>query len=581
MVAIPTIIHIGNGELNGAFNAIDCNPITGVGWTFWNQKPRLLWTVPVDTSTGTLPGSILYTPWFDNSLNGGLGNFTVYHHVRGILGAPYNVNFGDNTSGTGVGFGSSIWYMQKFRELYGGVSPYFKAMKIPYPGRITNQWKVGGSSYNVFSTLWTRAQTVTSPDTLDVKLIIIDASGGTDGDIANIGSAGATYQTDLTNLINNLRNTLLSAPNAVVILISHAPSYLNVTSGGVGAYICQQAHIAIAQTVSNVRVLQMKDEDLGNTFGTLPESSDPKHYQAKAYIDQGQAIYDIFQRTTQSAVAQSVAGSIPVFFHIGDSQGVGPMSAVFVSQLNSSLFGPRANQFIYNGQNDAIEKFEAGVNSNTLGTLNTFTGSILTLMEQLNERYPDGFIMVHMAKNGSAVYGTGIGAYSSTANGHWRKAANENYQVFAAAVARANYLAMTQTGTVQIQKVPVLTGIFMELGDNDTYSLSDGQMFKGELRTLIANLRLDFGVNYYGVQTPIVMIRPHINSLLGSIEGRALVRTGIEELSEELDQVGYVDVDDEDFGVDGVHYGAEVAIENGYRMFNKLVEIIEDAIPVL
>lgn len=577
MATIPTVVHIGNAELNGALPKPEVQPLAaGGGWLFWYNRYRLCWSIPADPATGLLPVSVTHKPWYDVTY----GDWVPYHHVAGLLSAPYNTATGDNTTAPGYGgFGSSAAYMQKFADYY-SASPYFKAIKLAYPGRVTSEWKSAGSSRTSFGTQWSNAVSDASPDTLDVKCIIIDCSGALDGDIANWGSAASTYQTDLTALISHVRTTVGNS-NALVILITHATNYL-ATTGGVGAFAVAQIHFELSRTLTNVVVLPMYDDELGTStgaYGDLVPGADRRSYNQQAYIRQGNEIFDLYLRSI-SSVAANNSKYIPFFIHIGDSQAVGTMSAVLVSQLGSpEVQGPRDDEYIYNGLTQSIEKINPGVNTNTLGTVSTNIGSILTLTEQLHEKYPDGYVLFHMAKNGSAVSGTGLATYSSSANGRWGKYANENYTQMQTALAIAMNRVLEQTGAVQIEKVPLLHGIFIELGDNDTYNEYSASIFLNSLKELIRSLRDDFGGKLWGLEVPVILVRPHVSSALGVASARVTVRAAFDTAKADLSLVDYISVDDLNHSADEIHYGAQTHITLGYRMFDKYIEMIESLVP--
>lgn len=578
MAAIPTIVHIGNGELNGATP----KPVVTIldSWLIWlNQtEKKYAWAIPADASTGLLAAVPGYFPWYDHTY----GDWVPYFHVPNFLAAPWNTTNGDNTSAPGLGgFGASVAYMQRFNEYY-AASPYFKAIKSAYPGGIVDKWNITtGTSYATFVTKFANAVTAAAPDTLDVKLIIIDASGFNDGDIKNWGTAAATYQDDLTDLIAELRSTLPGASNALVILISHPTSY-QATSGGVGAFAVQQIHFELAQTLDDVRIVQMQEEDLGNStgiYGSLVPGADQFTYNAYAYLRQGEDIYSTFIRSLSAAPASNNS-SIPFFLHIGDSQAVGTLSAVLISQLLSTeLIGPRDNEYIYNAINVALEKIQPGVNCNTCGTISTTCGSFLTLTEKLHEKHPDGYVIMHMAKSGSAVSGTGLLSHTAFVGGRWSKKCDENYpelQTFMASIMNAT---LTQTGTVQVQKVPVLHGIFIELGDNDCNNEFSASIFRNELMQLIRDLRNDFGMSLWGLEVPVVLVRPHSGSALGDATARITVREAFDYIKANMNLVDYVDMDDLGFAIDGIHYGAQTHIAGGYRMYETYADLIASMVP--
>ena len=583
MVAIPTIVHLCNTEGNGPALAVPTAVLSN--WCLYKNRPKLNWAIPGTGTTGVLANPVTYLPWFDTSLAGG-GNFTAYHHIAGILAAPYDVNLGDNHTSGGVGVSGSAWYMQKFAEKY-TTSPYFKAIKLPYSGALFNNWKIGGSSYTTMGTKWTRAVAVAAPDTLDVKLIIIDVTGGTAGDIALVGSSSyVTYKADMTALINQLRNTTFSSANAKVILISHAPSYLLTTGTSVGALLFRQLNWELTTELTGVHVYEMSDDDLATStggFGDIAYGADRRHYEQDAYFKQGQGIYDIFHRVTSSTVAVNNSKYIPMFISIGDSQEVGPITGT--AQLyfySSGTSGPRVKQYVYHQGNVSIELLNPGLTCNLNNVAaSTNIGPAMTLTERLGERYPDGYLFIHIAKNGSAVASTAIPAYSSTAYGRWRKGVNENYEQLQTFLASARTALLTQTGAVQVQKQAVLEGIFVYLGDNDAIDLTSATAYKPELKNLINNLRSDYGSTIYGIKTPVVLVRPHVNASTGAGTNRTLIRTGVVELSDELDQVGYVNIDDLDLNVDGLHNSLESALTIGVRKYDKLLEILDAAIPVI
>ena len=602
MAAIPFILHICNDEGNGTLPRVPSTILSGTEWLFTRQGTKLKRTIPYDPTTGYIPASINFLPWWDASLNSNLGNWTVYAPVAGqIFSDPtYSSNKGDNTTSLGTGFGSSAAYMQKFAD-YFTTSPYFKAMKLPLggtPGGSMLGYKSGGASRIIADTYITRAKSLISPDTLDLRLIIIDTNGDDGsssaggGDMKNWLTVAASYYDDLIDYIDYLRNTVFNSPNALVILINHAPSYLyTTTSNGLWNAFFRALNIFASQSLTNVKVLQMKDEDLQNSnhiIYTAVQGSDPAFYCQEAYIKQGNDIFDMYKRWAESSDIPDLGTTIPTFYGIGDSiwAGLGGFTAAAQENLASpGLLGPRPNQFVYNGINDQIEEITGGVsgNTNTVGNQSNYVGPIYTLSDRLADDYPDGLLFVSMGKGGAHLDAEEASAnpYEAHAYGSFVKGKNENYEQLQTAIASTQYYSLTQTGSVEIKKHPVPYGIFMSIGENNVLSINSANIFAQNLIPFIKNFRLDFCIKLYGVETPIVMLLPHINASHGTAEARAIVRNAIISACKTQKNVGYVSQDDYDLCGDNLHPSAETYMLIGVDMYKEFKRLMAAAIPTL
>ena len=620
MVAIPTVLHIGNDEIHGTFPRVPTRltPLASLdpyklsfGWTYFKYASKLNWVTPWNNDgSGTIISPLPYAPFFDINLAGGLGDFAPHHIVSNIIGT-YVLAQGDNPedpSNTTAfpeakqGFGSSAWLMKLLPE-YFTASPYFKYIKVFNTGGMSNNWQVGNAGHTKLVSRITRCNTLVSPDTLDLKLIIIDTNGdGTYspyGDIYNYstgyGAGGATYKNRMKALIDNIRGTIFNAPDALVVIISHAPSYLLTSGTSVGALLHKSTNYDISREMSNVVVYEMRDSDLAGSaagYGDVAYGANRKTYDAQAYIEQANGIFSLFKRWTERATRPSLGNVIPTFISVTDSQGVGELSPTwqaynYSQTLNPYPDGVRTNQWIYNAVNGQIEKVQSGVsaNFNSLGTVNAYAGPIYMYSKLFADYYPDGVLFFNMTKNSASVSASpGAVAYTSTAGGRYRKGLNENYEQMSAHIQAGMNLAVTQSGAGWSRKTPVVHAFIIQLGDNDTGpigsgNLNDANRFKSELRNLILNLRNDFGFSHYGIQTPVILVRPHITSILGSQETRTIVRTAITELTEELPNIGWVNIDDLALDYISLHYAPESILEIGERIYAKYLELLDEVVP--
>lgn len=579
MAAIPTVLVIGNAEVNGSQPPIS----HALFWLLQTNKYRLYKHVPSQTD-GTLASPVPYLPWWDSTLSGALGNFTVYNPMPGVLPAPYNVNVGDNhySGSPWAGCGMTAWLMQRAAD-YWTAPPYFKMIKYAFGAANDGipAFKPGSGGYIGLGNILSRAATLVSTDTLDLKLIVIDCNGGTTGDIAMYATNLATYIADMKSLITQLR-TDYSAPNAIVVLISHAPSYL-LSGSGSAANVLKAFNYQISYETSNVFVVEMQDKDLAvttKTVGNTDPGNNRSFYHQYAYFEQADRVFDTYIRRTEYASSPSLGNHIPMVVCLGDSQSVGRITSGVQAAIGAPLSNERQNQFIYNATTATIQKLLPGPGGNFNTLANTdFAGYLFTMSEKFAEKYNDGVLFVQCGKNGATATFGGA-AYTSTTGGCFAKGRNENYEQLTTLVSNAKLLAMTQTSTPAINKTPVPALFVIALGDNDAVYSFHAQ-FKSSMRTLINNLRNDFGMVQYGIPTPVIIVRISTKpTVFGSVTARTTIRQSVEELTKELDNVGYLDTDEYDLA-DTVHYSAESEFYMGVAIYEKYLEMIGNAIPTL
>lgn len=566
--AVPTVVHIGNDQLNGPVPIVQNVP--PFLWSSFRAWPQLMRPVP-STATGTVPGSPAYVPWFDGTANGGAGAFGVYHHMSGIVAG---FNGGTWYAGATGGIGADATYMQLLPEVWPG-APYFKAVKRAFTGGITTGWKPpSGNDIVNFLAEW-NAEVVPAAaaldQTLDVKLIIIDAC--VEDLRTGWATAGLTYEADLTALIALLRTTF-SAPQAKVLLVTPAPQIYQVTSPG-GAISVRAIHTRLARTLDGVGVVDMNGAIYAPPSGALGSgnidpTADQKCYSTEDYLTQGAKIVAAFKALLNPIVTTPGRG-LPCYWMVGDSIGVGPLSPVLVALSGQgSLLGPypgtvRQNQFVLNAAAHQIQLYDPLLNANTAGTITSNVGPELTITAELARKHPGGFLLVKMAVNASALKGP------TAPGGLWNKGADEHYATFLELIQEANTLVSTQPS---IRRIPDWRGGFVLLGDNDTYQDGDGDLFAAELPQFIADLREDTSTRTGGKLLPVVVHRIHASSVLGLPAERAAVRAAVEAMQDEIEQTRYVNMDDQELDRgDNIHDGMEAVLARGRRLVAALAEI--------
>lgn len=559
--AVPTVVHIGNDELNGPVPIVQNVP--PFLWSSFRAWPQLMRPVP-STVTGGVPPSPAYVPWFDGTANANAGAFGVYHHMSGVVAG---FNGGTWYAGSTGGIGADATYMQLFQDVW-PTAPYFKVVKRAFTGGITSGWKPpSGLDLVNFLSEWAAKvvpAAATLDQTLDVRLIVIDA--GVQDLKDGWAVTGASYEADLTALIALLRSTF-GAPAAKVLLVTPAPRMWQVTSPG-GAIAMRGIHTRLARTLDGVGVVDMD----GSIFappsgalgsGDLQPAGDQKKYSTEDYLTQGAKIVAAFQALLNPIVTTPGRG-LPCYGMIGDSIAVGPLSPVLVALTGQgSLLGPspgtvRQNQFVLNAAANQIQLYNPLLNANTAGTVTASVGPELTITAELAKKHPQGFLLVKMGVNASALRGP------TAPGGRWAKGANQHYATILQLVQAANTLVMTQP---DIRRIPDWRGWFVLLGDNDTYQPGDGALFAQELPQLVADLRDDVSTRTGGKPLPIVIHRIHAGSVLGSGAERSAVRTAVEQMAASDPQLRWINMDDQELDRgDNIHDGMEACLTRGRRL---------------
>lgn len=307
---------------------------------------------------------------------------------------------------------------------------------------------------------------------------------------------------------------------------------------------------------------------------------EPSYYDTESILNQGVRIYRAF-KASETTIVPVVGGGFPIYAVIGDSQGVGRLSPVYlVLSGQASIIGTgpgtvRSNQYVWNDLASQWQLFDPLLNSNTAGSITANSGPIVTITAELAKKHPNGFGIIQMCVNGSAVSASLAAPYTPTFGGRWKKGANEHYQVFLAMARRAFAAAFEQA---DMRKIPDLRGVIMFLGDNDTYSAQDGAAFLPELRNLIADFRADFTTRTGGKDLPVAIHRVAAVSSLGVPAGRSAVHGAPQTLAAEDSQFTWVNADDIELQRDdNVHYGSEGTFTIGRRVVAGLNDIDLDS----
>ncbi|MCH7227091.1 sulfatase-like hydrolase/transferase [Haloferula sp. A504] len=142
------------------------------------------------------------------------------------------------------------------------------------------QWASGGTQYTTFvSTVQTALAALTSAgDTYELGgMIWVQGEADTDGNAVN-------YETNLTNLINRVRNDLFGGTSAPFVLsgLSDSQYGAQITTPGTGSYRVRQAQEAVAAAMNQVGFV--------NTDGFQVRAGDAIHFEYNGQIALGQGL---------------------------------------------------------------------------------------------------------------------------------------------------------------------------------------------------------------------------------------------------------------------------------------------------
>lgn len=528
--------------------------------------PQLLQFVP-DNDDGTVDTT--FAPWYDGNFGGaGVGDWLPYNHQAGAVAG----SGGSTWYGSGTGMGADARYMQ-LAKLHFVTAPYFAAFKVaqgdggtPNLGSIGTEWAPAtGVGYSNMATFWgtalTRAAAGPASSQLGafvpkVEFCVIDTHRS---DVHRFLTEGTSYQANLLALIAALR-TLFGTSPWFGLVMPHPQLWATTVPGAAIGLRAEQ--LAVAKNPAN-RIIPIDmgfaRAQAGGLGSRVTVGLQMDLYDLQDTLKQGDLIFDAWIRK-QAPTPPRPKTAFPVYLFFGDSICQGNVSA-FLVQLTrqASLLGPnppasvRENQWIWNDIAATWELYNPGVNSNTLGTVDTDAGPELTLLDALADRHPDGFGLIKMGINGAALA-------RAAGSGRWAKGSNEHYPVMVAAVHQA-----LDRVRVQFAKHPDFRGAAVILGQNDATGTGGGTQFVDAIDEFCTDLRADLTTRDSEVPFPIAWLVPHIGAANLPAESSA-IRTKLQSKASET-AFHAVNVDDGELSRDDrIHQGFDLVEQTGRRL---------------
>lgn len=542
-------------------------PIAGVGF----QKRLICTANTADTLTFATVAPDP-APLVGQAFRVGLGRFRDYHPAAGFLhiseiGVPSSRS-GSNAYGPS-GCGPDATLIRYLLEKVWTASPYFYLCKYILGGGLVGNF---GDAPNNAQRAAVQAEVArmnaaaaAQSNTIAWDTVVVDLSAW------DLQASGATpsiitsYATQLPQMIAWLRTTLGNA-NLRVVLVNHRSDLWGTTSPG-GAPIYRAMHEAVAASDGNIGIVDMQSARVSWDGGATP-GTEAKHYAQDDYFDMGEKIGETI-RSLQLGIPATPDNGMPIYLMLGDSIFVGEANALFTTNNDSvSISGPSApaslqrpaNQKLWNRQLQTVAVYEPHSNSNTSGSVSASAGPDLSIMAELGQLHPDGFILVKRASNSSSL-AQQLAAYVSGGGGRWIKSANQHYTElladFAGAVQYCNQILGRQAD---------VRGAFVCLGTNDQQVAGGGAAFSAAIAQFCRDLWGDFGTRSSGRNFPIVWRRPQVDIPGAGASELAAVRAAVEAQADAERQFVFVDADDLERAIgDSFHEAPESALKVGRR----------------
>lgn len=428
---------------------------------------------------------------------------------------------------------------------------------------------------------WNNAVAAAGADTLQAKWILLD---GSDQDIRNWATKGATFEADLRALITWCRSTFNGA-DAKVLLVQPPLEYYQASQPG-AALLVRQIQAMISRDTANVGLVEQNGAQFPGGAGGVAHvdpAGDKTCMSTEDYLLQGARVFGAWRTMLAPPSTAPLGRSLAMMVTFGDSIEAGPIQAVAMAlSASASLLGAgpgtvRSGQYVWNGAAQALQLFDVLSNANTLGTVNTFVGPVATYTSELAKYYPNGILVVHMGVNGASLCDP---LAVSNGYGRFRKADGTHYTTLLQNTRAAIRAALTQAyvnGAAWDGRTVDLLGFGINLGTNDAGTAGNGATFLAEARQLVADLRSDFGTRAAGRATPVVWARPHKDHINGTAAERTAVRESLRLLALEDPQVVVADMDDLELDrTDHLHDCVEASLARGRRMVQQLLTRLVD-----
>ena len=491
--------------------------------------------------------------WTDYNASGGwvnpnealLGAFPTSYSVRGGSGETHGV--------AGVGCGPDSGLLWRLWQQVYTTAPYFQVLKWYADSTTKTAWESGGTAVTALAAEIARAETAWEEQSLDANTlswewIILDNSQKDVLSWVSTPANAGTYAVDLLSAISAIRTACGNA-SAKVLLINHDETINSVTNAG-GTVVANRAHRLVAAADSNVFTVDLAG--LGTQVYESQfwlESANRAYYARHEYwTGYPRRVVDRMKLINAGAAPGS-DGGFPVYILIGDSIAAGPVTETFAISNDSPTLteGARGdNQLIWNAQTGQGEQYNLADNSNTSGTTTGSTGGPeFALMPLLEDRHPEGFLLIKRASVGSCLiadYLTYSG--SGAAGGRWSDGiASEHWDAFVTDFDNAVQWVNETKG-----KQADVRGAFVILGTNDQAEAGGGALFATELPQFVSDFRTRFATRTVANGTttkalPIVWMRPQLTTSTAIEDESVSIRAAIVARHAADPQFRYIDVD--------------------------------------
>ena len=541
-------------------------------------------TVASWTATPTLTGSL----WINEGRFSDYAALTAYR-TQGELASVSATRGGGAIAQAGVGLG---WDVGLVRELWQNVytdAPYFVCAKWASPSDASLYGSAGATrtSFETWLAKVNAAFALRYPsDTLQWSYVFLDhVYEDIDAWIAEYPATTKllAYQTNLEAEIAWLRGaTVLNNASCRFLLSDHSTAIRNVdevAASGTSSWAWRQGvHATIAAADSNVRAIDFNGAELptrGVSITVYDPDGDQEFYDQQVYWRDGAKLIAKSIELWEAGAATAADGVMPVYILIGDSMEVGRVTTAYTTALDSSVLtadARDARQRIWNRTNQAVEAYNAHVNSQTSGSTGSTAkaGPEFSLTAALMDRHPDtGFVIIKRASNGSAL-ATEASAYDAEEDGGvWVDGTTgEHWDELAADVKNAY-----QAVNVQFGRQAELRGIFVGLGTNDASVADSGATFEAALDGFVGRLRHDYGTVVAGKQTPVIWRLPQLGVAGRIYDELVTIRAALRAKAAADPQFIAQDVDDLARETDDLHETPAASVTRGYRINDDLTTV--------
>ena len=582
MAAIPTYLYFGDQQINGSLVGLD-RPSSPAGldplfWAPLMHRSRFNRIVPSGADPDTVAGSG-YAPYWDGQF-GGTGAFVAYHYQANfrIPGA-----LGDCWMEGGGGVTPCTMLMQHLFDKHGNTAPGFKFLKSAAPGGFgagSQQWKDGGAGLtNALSLVEDMRDALTGGDTLDVKVVIIDASYN---DLIGIN---LTYKADVQSFINAVRDGISNT--ALILIVNHHPDmYATVIPAGQRTIRTLNTELSLEN--ENVKLFDMAwaSEWQPPALSSGVASTTQLFYSTETYVQAGYRMGRAIDALLAGAPVPGTGQGVATFVMIGDSQSVTAGMNPLLVQLGSqqSLLGEpggtdRIDQWIWNQQSRQVEPYDIVANATNFGEVSGLFGPESTLLKATNDRFPEGRLLFKYGLGGVALT---TEAKTAGATGAVEKDDGTIFDEIESAWTDCKSAVLRD-----IQRSADTLGILIVLGDNDAISEAAATAFAAKLPRFIDDVRSVFSTRASGPPIPVVLMQPPPSSdsvvggsVLNTPASRASVRATIAAAANARPNVRVIlNTGPSRFELqrgENIHYGAEAVFNMGYDAASRFVDMIDE-----